>query len=150
MISQKDIEIFLEPKKIAIAGVSRNPKKFGHQVYKELKKRDYVVYPVNPLASDIDGDKVYSSITELPPDVKHLLILTPKKETDLILRAAIKQGFTNIWVQQMSETKDTIKIAAENHVDVISRKCIFMFAEPVTSIHKFHRTLMKWFGRLPK
>ena len=150
MISQKDIEIFLESKKIAIAGVSRNPKKFGHYVYQEFKKRDYVVYPLNPLASDIDGDKVYSSITELPTDVKHLLILTPKKETDKILREAIKQDFTNIWVQQMSETKDTIKIAEEYHVKLISKKCIFMFAVPVKGIHKFHRTIVKLFGRLPK
>ena len=67
-----------------------------------------------------------------------------------ILREAIKKGITRVWVQQMSETKDTVKIARENQVDLIFKKCIFMFADPVTSIHKFHRTILKWFGRLPK
>jgi predicted CoA-binding protein len=150
MNTRKDIEKFLEPKKIAIAGVSRDPKKFGHLVYSELKKKGYTLYPVNPLASDIGGDKCYSSVADLPADVKHLLVITPKKETDTILREAIKRGMSNFWVQQTSETKDTKRIAEELKVELIYKKCIFMFVEPVTSIHKFHRTLAKWFGRLPK
>jgi len=32
------VQSFLEPKKLAIAGVSRNPKKFGRVVYEHLKK----------------------------------------------------------------------------------------------------------------
>jgi len=150
MITKKDIEKFLEPKKLAIAGVSRNPKKFGHQVYGELKKKGFEVYPVNPQTSEMAGEKCYRSVSELPAGVDRLLILTPKNETDAILREAVKKGITRVWVQQMSETKDTVKIAKENHVDLIFKKCIFMFADPVTSIHKFHWTILKWFGRLPK
>lgn len=150
MITKKDIEKFLEPKKLAIAGVSRNPKKFGHQVYDELKKKGFEVYPVNPQTSEMAGEKCYRSVSELPAGVDRLLILTPKNETDAILREAVKKGITRVWVQQMSETKDTVKIARENNVDLIFKKCIFMFADPVTSIHKFHWTILKWFGRLPK
>jgi len=150
MISKKDIEKFLEPKKLAIAGVSRDPKKFGFQVYEELRKRGYEVFPVNPQTSELSGEKCYHSVSELPAGIDRLLIVTPKLETDTVLREAIKRGITRVWVQQMSETKDTAKIAAEAHVDLIHKKCIFMFAEPVTSIHQFHRTIMKWFGLLPK
>ncbi len=32
----------------AVIGVSSNPTKYGHQVYKDLKKAGYVVYAVNP------------------------------------------------------------------------------------------------------
>ncbi|OFY59718.1 MAG: hypothetical protein A2Y87_12445 [Bacteroidetes bacterium RBG_13_46_8] len=150
MIAKKDIEKFLEPKKLAVAGVSRDPKKFGHQVFEELRKRGYEVYPVNPKTPEIAGEKCYSSVSELPAGIDRLLILTPKQQTDAVLREAAKKGITRVWVQQLSETKDTLKIAEENHLDLISRKCIFMFVDPVTSIHKFHRTLLKWFGRLPK
>jgi predicted CoA-binding protein len=76
-------------------------------------------------------------------------VILTQTETDAILRKPLKR-INRVWVQQMSETKDTVKIAAENHVDLISKKCIFMFANPVTSIHKFHRTIVKWLGRLPK
>jgi len=150
MISKKDIEKFLEPKKLAIAGVSRDPKKFGSLIYRDLKKKGYEVYPVNPQTIEIAGVTCYRSVSDLPAGVDRLLIVTPKQQTDAVLRDAIKKGITHVWVHQMSETKDTLKIAEENQVDLISKKCIFMFTDPVQGIHKFHRTLVKWFGRLPK
>ena len=150
MVTKKQIENFLEPRKLAIAGVSRNPKKFGYMVYRDLKKNGYDVYPVNPAATEIDGGKCYPAVSDLPADVKHLLILTPKKKTDAVLREAINKGITSIWVQQMSDTAETIKIAEEYHVELIHKKCIFMFAEPVAGMHKFHRAIMKFFGRIPK
>jgi len=150
MVTKKQIENFLEPRKLAIAGVSRNPKKFGYMVYRDLKKNGYDIYPVNPLTPEIDGVKCYPTVSDLPADVKHLLVLTPKKKTDAVLREAINKGIKNIWVQQMSETAETIKIAEEYQVELIYKKCIFMFAEPVSGLHKFHRTIMKIFGRLPK
>jgi hypothetical protein len=119
-------------------------------VYRDLKKNGYDVYPVNPRATDIDGGKCFATVTDLPADVRHLLILTPKKDTDAVLREAINKGITNIWVQQMSETAETIKIAEEFNVELIYKKCIYMFAEPVSGLHKFHRTLVKIFGKLPK
>ena len=78
MITKKDIEKFLEPKNLAIAGVSRNPKKFGHLVYEELEKRGYDVYPVNPPPLKLHGENCFRSVSDLPAGVDRLLILTPK------------------------------------------------------------------------
>ena len=150
MVTKMTIEKFLEPKKLAIAGVSRNPKKFGYLVFRDLKASGYEVYPVNPNTDKINGDACYKSVRDLPADIKSILILTPKKETDNVLREAINKGIINIWVQQMSETKNTIKIAEEYQKEIIHRKCIYMFAEPVKGIHKFHRIILKLFGMLPK
>jgi predicted CoA-binding protein len=150
MVTKKEIEIFFEPKKLAIVGVSRDKKKFGHLVFKDLKAKGYSVYPVNPYADKIDGDRCYGSVKDLPDDVESVLILTPKEETDSILREVINRGIINIWVQQMSETKQTIKIAEEYQKEIIHKKCIYMFAEPVTGFHKFHRTILRLFGMLPK
>jgi hypothetical protein len=65
MVSKKNIQDFLEPKKLAIAGVSRNPKKFGHAVFRELKKSGYSVYPINPNTDTLDGEKCYAASTTL-------------------------------------------------------------------------------------
>jgi predicted CoA-binding protein len=150
MVTKSDIQGFLQPRRFAIAGVSRNPKKFGRMVYNDLKKQGYILYPINPNLREIEGEKVYSSVEDLPADVNHLFIATAKKDTDGVLRQAIQKGILNVWVQQMSETPDTLKIAAESNVQLISKKCIYMFADPVKGVHKFHRCLMRIFGRLPK
>jgi predicted CoA-binding protein len=149
MITRKQIENFLEPKRLAIAGVSRKPEKFGYKVYIDLKKKGFELYLVNPFASEINGEKCYKHIADVPADVKHLLILTPKTATDALLIEAINRGINNIWVQQMSETKNTLHIAEEHKINLIYKKCIFMFAEPVSGIHKFHKAILKLFGRLP-
>lgn len=149
-VTKTQINNFFEPRKLAIAGVSRNDQKFGNQLFKELRKKDYEVIPVNPNTEEIDGQKCYRSVEDLPADVKSLLITTPKKQTDEVLRCAINKGIPNIWIQQMSETENTIKIAEEYQKEIIFDKCVYMFAEPVSGFHKFHRTIMQIFGKMPK
>lgn len=149
-VRRQQIDEFFNGKLIAIAGVSRNPKKFGFTVFKELRDKGYTILPVNPNADSIDGVKCYKDIESLPDKVESMLIITPKEQTDDLLRDGIKKGIKNIWVQQMSDTRDTLKIAEEYDKEIIFGKCVFMFSEPVASIHKFHRSLVKIFGGLPK
>jgi len=148
--SRKAIESFLSTKKIAIAGVSRNPKKFGYTVFKELTQKGFDVYPINPNTDSLGGAPCFQSITALPSDVKNLLIVTPKDQTTGLIREAISNGISGIWIQQMSETPEAIKFAEENNINLINKECILMWAEPVKSIHKFHRTVKRLFGRLQK
>jgi len=149
-VTKQLIDNFFRDKQIAIAGVSRNPKKFGYMVFKELLLKGYKVLPVNPNSDFVHNIKCYHHIKELPSDVDSLLILTPKTQTDEILRKAINKGIKNIWVQQMSETINTMKIAEEYQQEIIHHKCIFMFTEPVKGVHRFHHTLVKIFGGMPK
>lgn len=150
MTKKESIIQFLAPKKLAIVGVSRNTKKFGYTVFNELQQKGFDVCPVNPKTKDINGVKCYNSVSEIPAEYQKLLIITPKNETDIVLKQAAEKGIKHVWVQQMSNTKDTSKIAKENDIDLIDKECIFMFAEPVTSVHKFHKFLRKIFGQLPR
>lgn len=150
MTKKESINQFLASKKIAVAGVSRNNKKFGYAVFNELRQKGYDICPINPNTDEIDGVKCYKSISEIPIGYDKLFIVTPKNDTDVMLKQAIDRGIKHVWVQQMSNTPETAKIAKEAGVDLIEKECIFMFADPVTSVHKFHRFLWKVFGQLPK
>jgi len=150
MSKKESIRKFLEPKKIAVAGVSANTKKFGYAIFNELRQKGFDICPINPKLQELDGVKCYSSVNEIPDNYEKLFIVTPKAETDKILADAARKGIKHIWVQQMSNTADTRKLAEDNGIELIDKECIFMFAEPVTSIHKFHRTLRRIFGLMPK
>ena len=146
-MSKRDtIDEFITSKKIAIAGVSRDPKKFGHTLYCTLKDKGYEVYPINPNADTIEGSSCYHQISDLPSDVKSLLVVTAQKDTDIVMKAAIDRGFKNIWIQNGCETTDSIRIANENNINLVSGCCILMYAQP-SGFHKFHQTLAKWFGK---
>lgn len=150
MTTLNDIQKFLDPKKIAIAGVSRNPKKFGGAVFKELKEKGYELYPVNPNAEEIQGVKCYSDVSNLPENVKHLFIVTPRQETAAIANAAVKKGMEMVWIQQKSDTPEAVKTIEDAGIPLIYKRCILMFADPVKGPHGFHRFFVKLFGSYPK
>jgi hypothetical protein len=149
-ITKEQIDTFLDGKKMAMAGVSRNPKKFGYQIFDELTKKGFMVYPVNPEADEINGVTSFKDIASLPDDVENLFIVTPKEQTGKVIEEAAKRGIKKIWIQQMSDTPEALEIAKEAQMDVIHGKCMMMFAQPVKGVHKFHRGLVSLFGRLPK
>ena len=150
MNKKESIEKFLSSKKIAIAGVSGNKKKFGYTIFNELRQKGFNICPINPTLDKIDEVKVYNSVLDIPNDYEKLFIVTPKSETDKIIKQATEKGIKHVWVQQMSNTKETALLAKENNIELIEKECIFMFAEPVQSIHKFHKTIWKILGLLPK
>ena len=150
MTTLNQIQEFLEPRKVAVAGASRNPKKFGGAVLKELKEKGFTLYPVNPNAEVIQGLKCYKSVLDLPDDVNHLFIVTPKPESLPVVNAAIQKKMKMIWIQQKSETPEAVKTIEDAGIPLIYKKCILMFADPVKGPHSFHRFLMKIFGGYPK
>jgi len=149
MVTQQMISDFLANDPIAMAGVSRNPKKFGFTAFKELRKKDLNLIPVNPNADEIDGVKAYKSVEELPDNIQALLVMTKKDKTAGVVRSAKEKGIKHIWIQQMSDTPEALAELKDTEINLISKQCILMFHKP-HSIHKFHRNIKKFFGRLPK
>lgn len=150
MTTLNDIQKFLKTRKIAMVGVSRNPKKFGGAIFKELRSKGFELFPVNPGADEIQGVKCFKSVSELPVEVKCLYIVTPKQETEKVAKQAIEKGFDIIWIQQKSDTSEAVKIIQDAGIPLIYKKCLMMFADPVKGIHGFHRFLAKTFGGYPK
>ncbi len=144
----KDVARFLSLEKYAVAGVSRDPKKFGNQMFKDLRKKGMDVVPVNPKADTIDGVKCYNSVNELPPDIRGVIFMTPKEETLSVARETIAHGIKDLWIQQGAETKSMIAELEKENINLITNQCIMMFWKP-NGVHSFHRFLKKIFGGLP-
>lgn len=149
--SEKErVEAFLLQQHIAVVGYSRDPKKFGAQVFEMLKTNGYQVYAVNPSGGSTPvGEPVYAAVPELPNHVRAVIIATKPDVTNEIIRQVAETGMNHVWVQQMSENNDTIRILEESQLSFVAKRCIFMYANP-TGFHKFHRWLVGLFGRLPK
>lgn len=150
MTSKKSVDKFLEHKNLAIVGVSRKSSKFGNVIYKELKKKGFNVYGVNPKLENIDGDKCFPSLRELKGKVEGIVNVVSKSQTKEVVMEANEIGIKNIWMQQGSESDEAIKYCQENEINEVHKECILMFADPVNSIHGVHRWLWKVLGKLPK
>ena len=149
MTSKAAVDGFLGEKTLAVVGVSRGGKKFGNTVMKELKAKGYRVFPINPHAETIDGERCYPSLRDLPARPGGVVTVVPPAVTEAVVRDAKDAGIKRVWMQQGSESEEAIRFCAENGLEVVHGECIMMFAEPVGSIHRFHRWVWKLFGKLP-
>jgi len=140
------IEKFLSEKHIAVVGVS--DRKFGGAIYKALKQRGYTVYPVRPNRTSFDGDTCYPRLTDLPPHVKAAVVAVSPITAEGVVEDAHAAGITQLWFQQWKNFSRASARAAALGMQTVSRKCVLMYAQPVTGIHAVHRFLARLFGRL--
>lgn len=145
---KQNIVDFVQAKRIAVMGVSRSGKKFGNSIYAEMKGRGYQMVMIHPEATEINGEPCYPSLAAVQGKIDGVLICVQPQRSAQALRDAVAAGIKKIWVQQGGESPELRAAAKELDVDPVIGKCILMYAEPVTSLHKFHRTFARIFGQL--
>lgn len=150
MSKREAIDAVLKAKTIAVAGISRNPNKFGSVVFKELAESGKNVVGITPHMTSFLDRPCYPSVDALPGDVEALITVVKPDQTLLLVKAAAEKGIRNIWMQQGSESDEAIAFCLQNDLKAVSKACVMMYAEPVKSIHRFHRGLAKLFGKYQK
>jgi len=126
-MNQKLIVKFLEKRNVfAVVGASRDPEKYGHQVFKDLRNAGYEVYPVNPNSNEILRENCYPSLEALPvkPDVVDLVV--PPKVTEQIVKTCRKLGISKVWMQPGSESEEAIHFCGKNGIDVVHGVCVMV------------------------
>jgi uncharacterized protein len=148
--SKQTIDEFVQQKNIAVVGVSRNKDKFGNTIYRELKAKGYKAQAVNPHLDMVEGDRCYAGLGALPEKPDAVIICINPLETIPVIEEAGRLGIQYVWLQQGANSPEGEAKCQELGLKVVSGECIFMFLEPVTSIHAFHRFFVKMFGQMPK
>ena len=110
----------------AVVGVSRNPEKYGHKVYRDLKAAGYTVYPVNPHLDELLGDRCYPSLSELPgkPDVVDTVV--PPAVTERIVAECKLLGIERVWMQPGSESEHAIAFCERYGIHVVHSVCVMV------------------------
>ncbi len=122
-----DLNKLLNPETIALVGASRDDKKIGHVVFKNLLRSNKKIFPVNPKAKEILGHKSYEDILEIPYQIDCVVIAVPAKLVPLILRQAQKRkvksaiilsaGFSEIGETELEQR--IIQIAQEANITLL-------------------------------
>ena len=93
-----DLDVFFNPKSIAVIGASNNPKKPPYYLVKNLIDFGYKgkIYPVNPKESKILGLDANSSILDIKEDVDLAFIVLPSEITPKITEECGKKKVKGI------------------------------------------------------
>lgn len=149
-VSRQTVENFLASEAFAVIGVSADRRKFGNVVYRTMKEKDAVVYPVHRTLDRVEGDVCYNSVAALPAGVTAVVTVIPPAMTATVVKECAAKGIRQIWMQPGSESEQAIAEASNVGITAIAGECILMFLEPVTSFHRVHRFVKKIVGKYPR
>jgi len=117
---------FVEPKSVALIGVSRSPEPISGLMFDILGNLlDYGyqgrIYPVNPHASEILGIKTYPSIGEVAEDVDLAVINLPRSLVPGVTRESVEKGISAITIvtQGFADANDVEGKQLQKEVDEI-------------------------------
>ena len=144
---------FLAHKRIAVTGVSRNPKDHGsNSVFKRLRDRGYQVFAVNPNADQVEGARSYHNLRSIPGGVEAVVIATAPDKAEGTIRECADLGIKHVWMHRGYGTGSVNATAAaygrEHGITVIDGGCPLMFDPTADFAHKVMRVLFA--GNIPK
>jgi len=146
---------FLARHRIAVTGVSRHPKDHGSNVvYKRLRDRGYEVVAVNPHADEVEGDKCYPTLHDIPGGVDAVVIATRPDRAEATVRECEALGIDQVWMHRAFGEGSVCDAATvygrERGMTVIDGGCPLMFDPTADTGHKIMRFVLTRTGKVPK
>lgn len=88
------LDVFFDPKTVAVIGVSRIPEKVGNVIFSNFIESNFrgKVYPVNPKAKTVYGVKAYSSVLEIPDEIDIAITAVPADVTPKVIAECVEKG----------------------------------------------------------
>lgn len=119
-------QILEEAQVIAIVGESNDHYYTSYQVAQYLKDMGYTVYPVNPTIDEVDGDKSYPTLKDVPEPIDIVDVFRNPEFLPEIIGDAIAVKAKTIWTQLgvvgLDDTPEQNAQAAG--LNIVSNKCI--------------------------
>lgn len=119
-------EKMLQCKTWAIVGATSNKNKFGYKILRAMKAAGLEVYPVNPGLEEIEGERCYASLADLPVKPEAVDLVVAPKIGEGILRQCEELGIKKVWFQPGSDNAELLKLAAELEIEFVHDACIMI------------------------
>ena len=153
--SLKDISEFLECKRVAFVGVSRNPQHISRALFREFVAQGYDPVPVNPQAAEIGGRTCFAGVSDINPSAEAALLFIGAQETiDQLVRECNQAGIKKIWIYKNvtdgGDHAQTVELCRSDGSAVVEGYCPFMFLPHPALVHRIHRFVAKVTGSYPR
>ena len=154
----ESVEDFLAEKRIAVVGVSHEPKEFSGMLFAELKRRGYDVIPVNPNAAEMFGRRCFARVQEIEPRADAALLMTSPAVTETVVRDCAEAGIRKVWMYRAGGPKsanqgavsaEAVEFCRTRGIDVVPGECPYMFL-PEAGYHRIHGFIRKITGSYPR
>ncbi len=144
------LEHMISPRSIAVVGATRDKKKIGAIVLKNIIDGGFSgkIYPVNPAAGIIQKLQAYSNYSELPQTPDLAVIAVPANVVPLVLEEIGKKGTKNVIILSagFKEVGEKGKIAEEELIAIAKKYTISIIGPNCLGILNATKKLNATFG----
>ena len=153
-LSLETIDNFLAQKRIAMVGISREPKSFSVMLFEELCRRGYDVVPVNPNTPNVLGRRCFARLQDIQPPVDTALLMTSSSVTDKVVADCAEAGIRRVWMYRATGkgavSPNAVAFCRERGIEVVPGQCPYMFLPHAGGVHRLHGFMRKLTGRYPR
>jgi uncharacterized protein len=107
------------PKTVAVLGASVDRAKYGNKAVRAFHQQGYLVFPVNPKASEVEGLPAYASIRDLPGRPHMVSVYLPPAVLLPLLPDIAAQGCDELWLNPGTESVEVLAEAQRLGLNVI-------------------------------
>ncbi|GAG53597.1 unnamed protein product [marine sediment metagenome] len=117
-----DMDVFFNPKSIAIIGAS-DTFKFGYTMTSYLLNSNFKTYPVNIHKDIIFGHKVFKNINDIPDDIELAIIVVGNEKVLQVVKDSVKKGVKGIIIETAGFAETGIKrfVKIQEEIEVIAK-----------------------------
>lgn len=149
-----DIAAFLKSRRVAVAGVSRQPQAPANAIFRKLKDAGLEVVPVNPKAAEVEGVPCYPDVASIPGEIDGVMIATHPGEALAVVQQCAGRGVKRVWFHRSfgtgSVSSEALAACKAQGIAAIEGGCPLMYCEPVDPAHRCFRWFLKVAGRAPR
>lgn len=113
---------------IAVIGATDHRAKYGGIIYRDLKRKGYRVFAVNPYRETVDGDPCWKTVLDLPEPPTIADFVIPARRGLDVLEECEQAGIRNIWLQPGAESAEIIERLESGPFDWLAHACIMVRA----------------------
>jgi uncharacterized protein len=143
---------FLSHRRIAVAGLSHDRPNPGNAIYRRMRDHGFEVVPVHPTAPEIEGDRCYASVSDVPGGLDGVVITTHPAVSAAVVRDCAEAGIRRVWLHRSvgdgSVSAEALEICAAHGIAVLDGGCPMMVIEPDV-VHRCMRWFLDAASRLP-
>ncbi|MDQ0158911.1 CoA-binding protein [Alkalibacillus salilacus] len=121
---EKMREILINANTIAVVGLSDKPDRTSHQIAKIMQDRGYKIIPINPNATEVLGEKSYSSLSEVEESIDIINVFRRPEHLVDVAHDALTTDCRVFWAQLGIVNEEAHELLQENDFTVIMDACI--------------------------
>jgi uncharacterized protein len=149
-----EVRDFLALQRIALVGLSRDPKDFSRVLFRDMCDRGCDMVPVNPAAGELEARRCFARVQEIEPPVEGALLMTLPRDTERVVRDCAEAGIGRVWMHRGggpgSVSREAVDFCHQHGIHLVEGCCPFMFLPHTPFFHRVHGFFLKLTGAYPR